>query len=940
MSLQIGQQFGSYEITSLLGKGGMGEVYRARDTRLKREVAIKALSDEFSRVPDRLARFQREAEALAALNHPNISGIYHLQESNGSRYLVLELVEGDTLADILAKRGALPVDEAVRIAKQICEALEAAHEKGITHRDLKPANIKVTDDGRVKVLDFGLAKIQESSPASSLSSSPTMVTAATSAVILGTASYMSPEQAKGKDIDRATDVWALACVLYEMLTGHPVFEGETVGEILEAIFKSEPDWNRLRPETPAALRKLLRRCLQKEVTRRFRDARDVRIELEELLDKSDPTIPSTTGPAEDAKRWGDLLARRRWLMLTAITVVAVSACVAGWYIRDRREVETAGAPIMRLTSDFGLTTDPALSPDGKLVAYASDRAGGDNLDIWVQQIDGSAPLQLTSDPANEYDPSFSPDGSKIVFRSDRDGGGIYTIPALGGDARLIAKSGHNPSFSPDGSRIAFVKGLGGLSGMHRADLFVVPSTGGTPQKLVPGEIGAASPVWSPDGKFILFARDKYRLDDWAIVPVDISQPVPAATEQQMLAAAPTGHWGPLILLPVEVFKKAGLADLIPRYWLGNRILFSAKMGDASHVFTVGLSPPGLFNRQWRLDPIPKRLTFGTGLEEKPSLAFAASATRAHRVAFVSLAHSENIWSVSLDGDHPKTDGKAEELTHESGFHIFPSISRDGTKLTFISHAAYNDTVWLLDVVNGKRSLLSTAVSEKWKSYIRADGTDVFYGDNRNLQDYGIFRISTSGGTPEQLCRQCGTWLWDWSPDRKQILTWDRGSGLVRALLINLDTGKRNVFLESPDRDLYDFQWSPDGEWISFHAEPASGMQVEVAPFTGEQGPNENTWISITEEKAVNTPRWSPDGNWIYAISDRDGFDCLWAYPLNPQTKHLAGKPVAVFHSHRARLSIRNADLVTQGLSVAKDKVVFKQGELTGNIWMTELREQK
>jgi serine/threonine protein kinase len=940
MSLQIGQQLGSYQITALLGKGGMGEVYRARDTRLRRDVAIKTLPDEFNRDPERLARFQREAEALAALNHPNISSIYHLQESNGSRFLVLELVEGETLADLLAKHGTLPVDEALKIAKQICEALESAHEKSITHRDLKPANIKVSTDGKVKVLDFGLAKIHES-PVSSMSSSPTLVTA-TSAVILGTAAYMSPEQAKGKDVDRATDVWALACVLYEMLTGHPVFEGETVGEILEAIFKSEPDWSRLDADTPAALRGLLRRCLQKDATRRFRDARDVRIELEELLDKSAPTIFGTSGPAERASR-RDVPARQRWLILAAVMVV--SAGVVWWSIRGRNEAETAQAPIMRLTSDSGLTTDPAISPDGKLVAYASNRAGSDNLDIWIQQIDGGAPLQLTSDPANEYDPSFSPDGSKIAFRSDRDGGGIYTIPALGGDPRLIAKSGHNPSFSPDGSHIAFVSGHGGLSGVNDADLFVVPSTGGTPQKLVPGDIGAASPVWSPDGKFILFATGEYRLDDWAIVPSDIAEPVAAATEAQLRSALPTGHWGPLVLLPLETFKKAGLADLTPRNWLGNRVLFSAKLGDASHVLTIDLSPPDLINRNWRLDPFPKRLTFGTGLEEKPSLAFAASTTRAHRVAFASLSHSENIWSVSLDGDRPRPGGKLEELTHESGFHVFPSISKDGTRLTFISHAAYNDTVWLLDVNSGKRSLLSTAVSGKFKSYIRGDGTEVFYGDNRqrfNGGDYGIFRVPTSGGTTEELCSRCDPWLWDWSPDRKRVLTWDRGSGSVRAAIINLDTGKRNVFLESSDRGLYEFQWSPDGEWIAFQAERAgASRQLEVAPFTGEQGPNQNTWIPLTEATGNNEmPRWSPGGNWIYAFSDRDGFNCIWAYPLDPQTKHLAGNPVAVFHSHGARLSIHNADQVSQGLSIAKDKVVFKQGDITGNIWMTELRDQK
>src|SRR6516162_5055841 len=235
----------------------MGEVYRARDTKLKRDVAIKTLPDEFSHDADRLSRFQREAEVLASLNHPNIAAIYDLQEADGARFLVLELVEGETLADRIA-RGPIPIDEALPIAKSICEALEAAHEQGIVHRDLKPANIKITPDDKVKVLDFGLAKAMESTPTTGVSNSPTLLSAARSnaGLILGTAAYMSPEQAKGKQVDRTTDVWAFGCVLYEILTGRAVFEGETTGEILGGIFKAEPDWRRLPAETPESIRRL------------------------------------------------------------------------------------------------------------------------------------------------------------------------------------------------------------------------------------------------------------------------------------------------------------------------------------------------------------------------------------------------------------------------------------------------------------------------------------------------------------------------------------------------------------------------------------------------------------------------------------------------------------------------------------------------------------
>src|SRR5215813_4424090 len=258
MALTIGTQFGSHEIISLLGKGGMGEVYRARDLKLKREVAIKILPDEFSRDTDRVSRFQREAEVLASLNHPNIAAIYDLQEADGSRFLVLELVEGETLADRIA-RGPIPIEEALPIAKSICEALEAAHEQGVVHRDLKPANVKITPDGKVKVLDFGLAKAVERSRATTLSNSPTLLSVAASnaGVIIGTAAYMSPEQAKGKSVDKRADIWAFGVVLYEMLTGKQAFCGETVAETMAFVMTKEPDWKALSADTPWRLERLL-----------------------------------------------------------------------------------------------------------------------------------------------------------------------------------------------------------------------------------------------------------------------------------------------------------------------------------------------------------------------------------------------------------------------------------------------------------------------------------------------------------------------------------------------------------------------------------------------------------------------------------------------------------------------------------------------------------
>jgi serine/threonine-protein kinase len=276
----------------------MGEVYRARDSKLKREVAVKILPDAFALDAERIARFQREAEVLAALNHPHIAAIYDLAESGESRFLVLELVEGETLADHIA-RGPISLDDALKIGRQIAEALEAAHEKGIIHRDLKPANIKITADDHIKVLDFGLAKMRETEGAvPALSNSPTMMTSSTPGMILGTAAYMSPEQAKGRQADRTADVWAFGCVLYEMLTGRAVFDGETIGEVLAGVFKGEPDWGRLPAETPEGIRRLMRRCLQKDRRERLQHIGDARIEIREVQrskngDSCDPDYAAT-----------------------------------------------------------------------------------------------------------------------------------------------------------------------------------------------------------------------------------------------------------------------------------------------------------------------------------------------------------------------------------------------------------------------------------------------------------------------------------------------------------------------------------------------------------------------------------------------------------------------------------------------------------------------
>src|ERR1700693_5427209 len=378
MPLAAGTELGTHEILALIGIGGMGEVYKAHDTKLRRDVAIKVLPESFARDADRLARFRREAQLLASLNHPNIATIYNIEDSNGTTYLVMELVPGENLADRIKRDGAVPVEEALVIAKQIAEALEAAHEKSIIHRDLKPANVKLTPEGKVKVLDFGLAKAFADDGANEdLSNSPTLSRAATmQGVILGTAAYMSPEQAKGKAVTKATDIWAFGCVLYEILSGHMAFEGDDTTEILAAVVRAEPDWTRLPENTPQSIRLLLRRCLRKDRRQRFQDATDVRIEIEDALSGASAAEPAAAGTSRP-------LLPLVWIAFSGALLIAL-AVLSFLHFR-----ETSPQPrISRFQIPLPEKTNGAffqLSPDGRVLAFTASESGRRHM--WIRPID-------------------------------------------------------------------------------------------------------------------------------------------------------------------------------------------------------------------------------------------------------------------------------------------------------------------------------------------------------------------------------------------------------------------------------------------------------------------------------------------------------------------------------------------------------------------------
>jgi hypothetical protein len=508
LALTLGSRLGSYEIVDLLGIGGMGEVYRAVDTSLRRPVALKVLPAPVALDPDRLARFQREAEVLAALNHPNIAQIHGIERVDGQLALVLELVEGPTLADRIEK-GAIPIGEALQIGKQIADALEAAHEKGIVHRDLKPSNIKVRTDGTVKVLDFGLAKAMDPGSAptapvggNALSVSPTATSPASftaAGVILGTAAYMSPEQAAGRPADRRTDLWALGAVLFEMLSGRRAFQGETVSHVLASVLRDEPDWSQLPAKTSAPVRRLLRRTLAKDRKYRFDSAADVRLDIEEALGPFDGALPVAAVAPAVRHVWP-------WVAIALAAGVSSAAAALFWstahlapgrvsrflvYPPDRGTFVVAGS---------GLTINPGanvvISPDGTKLAFtARDRSG--RVALWVRPIDSvtARPLPGTDDATY---PFWSPDSRFLAYYAQRR---LMKIAATGGSAQVLCETSglRGGAWAPDGT-ILFSPGLN--SALSR-----ISSNGGQPSdfmSLASGQVFHAFPSFLPDGKHFLF----------------------------------------------------------------------------------------------------------------------------------------------------------------------------------------------------------------------------------------------------------------------------------------------------------------------------------------------------------------------------------------------------------------------------------------------------
>jgi serine/threonine protein kinase len=650
VSLIQGSRIGRYQIQSLLGAGGMGEVYRAHDEKLGREVAIKVLPAAFAADTERLARFEREARTLAALNHPNIAAIYEIAESNGAPALILEFIEGETLEDSLApgvglrasgssvprdsgsgrEPGAeslrpdrtqakgLSIDKALRIALQIADALEAAHERGIVHRDLKPANVKLTPSGIVKLLDFGLAKSHDTAPPDDLTHSPTKALNITDAgAILGTVAYMSPEQARGLIVGKQSDIWAFGCVLYEALAGRSAFSGETAADIFVSILERTPDWTALPAETPPAIQRLLRRCLEKDVRRRLRDIGDARLEIEEALVHPGETATPTRGvPAKEVQ-------------------------------------------FSRLTDFVGHKESPAISPDGKMVAFVAMTGG--RRQIWVRMLTGGAALQVTRDPVDHEQPRWVPDSSTLIYftrpRSSDNEGSIWQISALGGPPRRIASALSGGDISRDGRCVAVFQ-----DGTDTIDLVTVSRDGSRHNVVarLPPQEYYRTPRWSPDDRSIAFQVGGIEAFDLRLDVVDV------ANGQRR-----------------ELARGSNLQGLTWRRDNSGLIYASSKGSTL-------LYPP-VFNlrtveRDGRDD---RQLTFGDISYVEPDMQAAGT------LVACRLRTRSDIWKVPVTGTPAENTMSAVRVTHQNGHVQTPSVSPDGSEVVYLSDNGGHGNLWVI-----------------------------------------------------------------------------------------------------------------------------------------------------------------------------------------------------------------------------------------------------
>ena len=816
VTLSPGSKLGPYEIIGAIGAGGMGEVYRARDTKLGREVAIKILKPDVANDPDRLARFSREAHVLASLNHPNIAHIHGLEEAHGMRALVIELVDGEDLSQRIA-RGAIPLADALPIARQIAEALEAAHAQGIIHRDLKPANIKVRPDGTVKVLDFGLAKAMEATGASAANAMnlPTLSVHATQAgIILGTAAYMSPEQATGKAVDQRSDLWAFGVVVLEMLTGRPVFTGETVSHVLASVLKTDPDWTALPVSTPAPIRRLLRRCLEKDRKRRLDSAADARLEIDEAL----------TAPAGGADVGRVATPRAAWAralpwagagaLATGLALVLV--LWAPWRVAapprvTRTTITTSGPAALTIN---GIDRDLALSPDGTHVVYV----GNNGTQLFVRALDALEPVAIATG-SGLRGPFVSPDGQWVGFVNSNT---LQKVAITGGPPITLASldsSLRGATWAPDDTIIFATSNP--ATGLQR-----VSAAGGTPEVLTrpdhaQGEAGHLWPEILPGGRAVLFTITSQTggLDAAQVAVRDLR----TGMQKVLVRGGSHAHY---VATGHLVYVAAGTLRAIPF--------------DPTRLETHGTAVPVL----------PRLATTITGAGD---FAVAADGTLVYVDAPGSLAANARtlVW---VD-----RTGKEEPVAAPPRAYQHPRLSPDGTRVALCSIDQEND-LWIWDLRRATLTRLTLDPGTDWFPVWTPDGRRIIFSSNRGGAFNLWWQAADGTGAAERLTTSSNAqFVTGITPDGTAVIFNEQTKTMGNDLLqLALDGTRRVTPLLQTKFDERNGIVSPDGRWLAYESNSSGPFEIYVRPFPNVGG---GQWQVSTA--GGRQPLWARSGKELF-----------------------------------------------------------------------------
>ena len=886
---------GKYRIIDETGRGGMGIVYKAEDIKLQRAVALKFLPEELAHDHQAVERFQREARAASALNHPHICIIYDIDEHEGKHFIALEFLEGKTLREyLLGKR--LAVDQIVDLAIQVAGGLEAAHAKGIIHRDIKPDNIFMTDSGQAKILDFGLAKLlHEWRPKAEEKvalAMPTMTAEeflTSPGTAVGTVAYMSPEQARGEELDARTDLFSFGVVLYEMATGQQAFRGNTSAVIFDAILHKAPTSPvRLNPDLPPELERIINKALEKERKLRYQSAGDQRVDLERL--KRDSTSASIAAIAEERKASAlDLVparpGRRKWVWrgVAAVAVIALAA-VAAVFLTGPKHAREGGPPrvanVVKVTTAMGAKDYPSWSPDGRTLAYQSDQAG--NWDIWVTQAGSGQAVNRTADSsADDLMPVWSPDGQWIAFFSDREGGGYYVMPGMGGVARKITSwdpGSYYPDpaqWSPDSSQLVFARG------QHVGPwLEFLTLTSRASKRLTlpirPTNNTILDISWSPDGRWLAYGR--------ALSPI-------AATSELWLTCLSDGQSFQLTDGTKWDRSPSWSPDSLGLYFVSDR-------GGTPDLWRLTLSEDG------RTGTAPQQVTAGI------EMTHAVLSANGRKLVYIKGRIVRNAFRAPLLSNHPVTWADTSQLTYDEAQIESIDVYQDG-RILVSSDRSGNWDVYSLSSGGGELQQLTTDpaidAGPRWKP----NGSEIaFYSSRTGHRETWI--MGADGGQARQLTRgEAESYYPAWSPDGTEIVNEENGLSVIPA------QGGQGRRLTTERRDLHP-DWSPDGRWVAFDSGRDGIQRLWRIPASG--GSPER----LTEGPGTH-PRWSADGKRIYFIGIGNRLNNIWALSLGNREE----RPVTALTGRRGALG-------TIGLAVDDRSIYFTWEEARGDIWVADL----